>query len=230
MNEFDNYIENYRKNCDNALSLSGESSAFFAEYKATKLKEWFPAYRTKDCAILDFGCGDGLMTFFVKNNFAQATVYGIDPSHESIRNAQKNFSGIAFSTNSEEKTDINFPDNTFDLIFTAGTFHHIPFEKHRGYIQEIFRIVKPGGSFVLFELNPLNPLTVITFKRNPIDFNATMMTPWYSYALSKKMTKNCSIKFYCFYPHCLQWLRFTEKYMTKIPFGALYAIIGTKND
>lgn len=228
MKEFDNYIENYRKNCDNALSISGESSAFFAEYKALKLKEWFPEYKTKKCSILDFGCGDGLMTSFVKSNFNHAALYGVDPSPESIKTAQQNFPGIIFSANSENTSDLNFDKNTFDLIFSAGTFHHIPFEKHQGYLDEIFRILKPGGSFILFELNPLNPLTVITFKRNPIDYNATMMTPWYSYSLCKKFSKKCSTKFYCFYPNFLRKLRFSEKFMTKIPFGALYAIIGTK--
>jgi ubiquinone/menaquinone biosynthesis C-methylase UbiE len=228
MNEFDGFIKNYRKNCDNALYLSGESSEFFAEYKALKLKEWFPENITKECSILDFGCGDGLMAFFVQNNFEQANLYGVDPSPESIKTAQNNFPGIEFATNYENSYDLNFPDNRFDLIYAAGTFHHIPFDMHKGYIQEIFRVLKPGGSFVLFELNPLNPLTFITFKRNPIDYNATMMTPWYSYKLCKNNANKRSIKFYCFYPSFLKQLRSTEKYITKIPFGALYAVIGAK--
>lgn len=227
--EFDHYIKDYRKNLDNALSLSGESSSFFAEYKALKLKEWFLERIVISQHILDFGCGDGVMTSFVAQYFPNASVYGIDPSPDSIKTAQQTYPAITFSTNYEDKTDLAFQDNTFDLIFTAGTFHHIPFNNHEGYFKEIFRILKPGGSFVLFELNPLNPLTVITFKRNPIDQNATMMTPWYSYKQCKKIwQKKLNLKFFCFYPRSLGWLRPTEKYITKVPLGALYAIIGNK--
>ena len=82
----------------------------------------------------------------------------------------------------------------------------------------------PFNCIVLFELNPLNPLTVLTFKRNPIDQNATMLKPWYAYHLAKNYG-NAEIKFYCFFPKILKWLRPTERFLTKLPFGALYATI-----
>lgn len=169
------------------------------------------------------------MTNFVKETFPKAHVYGVDPSSKSIETAKKKFPGIEFSINSDEKEKLAFEAKTFEIIFSAGVFHHIPFEFHAAYTDELFRILKPGGHLVLFELNPLNPLTTFTFKRSPIDQNATMMTPCYSYRLLKKYGKT-KTKFYCFYPNMLRWLRFTEPYMTKFPFGALYATIMNRCD
>ncbi len=227
--EFDHYIEGYRSNCDKALALSGESSAFFAEYKAKKLAEWFPNQVSSPISILDFGCGDGVMTHFVKKTFPKALVHGVDPSPKSIETAQKQFHGIQFSLSCDQHSHLDFKSESLDLIFSAGVFHHIPFSMHKSYIHELTRLLKPNGHLVIFELNPLNPLTVLTFKRNPIDKHAKMMTPWYTRSLEKEYGKTTT-KFYCFYPKFLSWLRRTEPFLTKLPLGALYASILQKSD
>lgn len=227
--EFDCYIKDYRKNLDKSLALSGESSSYFAHYKAAKLKEWLPTRVAKVQSILDFGCGDGMMTSFVADFFPLAKVYGIDPSPDSIHVAQKSYPKLHFSVNYDEKPDINFPNGMFDIVFAAGAFHHIPFDRHDGYAKEIFRVLKPDGCFVMFELNPFNPLTVRTFKRNPIDQNATMLAPKYARNFLRTLMPQGIIetKFYCFYPSILKYLRWSERFMTKIPCGALYATIVT---
>lgn len=225
--EFDHYIQNYRSNLDNHLSLSGESSTYFAQYKAQKLHEWLDGKVTPTATILDFGCGDGLMTHFVAQQFSQATCYGIDPSADSITVAQHNYPHITFAVNSETHTHLPYADAFFDIIFAAGAFHHIPFSLHAGYLTELKRICKPNGYIVLFELNPLNPLTVYTFKHNPIDQNARMLKPWYAKRLCHHVIKNKNIQllYYCFFPNALRFLRPLEKYMTWLPLSALYAVV-----
>ena len=223
--EFDTYIKAYRENLNKSLSLSGETSDFFAKYKAQKLFEWFPEYNKKNCNILDFGCGDGNMTQHVHNIFPKAKVFGIDPSSESIKEAQKTNPEILFKTVSNNT--LNFPSQTFDLIYAAGVFHHINFNDHKETLNEIMRRLKPNGRFVLFELNPLNPLTRYTFKNCPIDKNATMLKPSYAKNLLKPFGKT-DTKFYCFFPAQFKKLRPLEKYITKLPLGALYATIVKK--
>ena len=225
--EFDNYIDGYRTNLDKSLKLSGESSLYFAELKVQKLVAWLPEIRNKDISVLDFGCGDGVMTNIISRYCKKAGVFGVDPSAKSIHEAQQAFSHISFSTNSDTSTKLAFNDNTFDFITAAGAFHHIPFRLHQGYMQELQRILKPGGRLVVFELNPLNPMTVYTFKHNPIDDNAKMLTPWYASKLANTYGKT-TIKFYCFFPHALRIFRPLESYMTKLPLSALYALIVQK--
>jgi ubiquinone/menaquinone biosynthesis C-methylase UbiE len=222
--EFDKFAQNYREKLDESLALSGESSEYFAQLKVQKLIQWLPELNNKKITVLDFGCGDGLMTSYLADHFKQGIIHGLDPSPKSIEIAQKNYPSIHFAVNSESTTKLDYHDEMFDLVCSAGTFHHIPFEMHQGYLDEIKRILKPGGIFVLFELNPLNPLTVRTFKNNPIDKNAKMLTPWYAYQLTKSRGSS-HIKFYCFFPRMLRWFRFTESFLVKVPWGALYAVI-----
>jgi len=225
--EFDNYIKDYRTSCDKYVGLSGENSTYFAEYKAQKLYEWLPAYRNVPFKMLDFGCGDGLMTSYAKKFFSHADVVGVDPSGKSIDYAQRQHPHITF-LETDGRT-LSFDDATFDVIFAAGAFHHIPFEDHDMHMKEVFRVLKPGGHFVMFELNSYNPLTVYTFKRNPIDQHATMMKPTYGYNLVKKYG-SADLKYYCFFPKFLGALRSMEPYMTKLPIGALYAVISSKTN
>jgi ubiquinone/menaquinone biosynthesis C-methylase UbiE len=224
--EFDSYIKNYRKNQDKHVALSGESGTFFAEYKVQKMAEWFPELVNGSYKVLDYGCGDGLMTFFAEKQFQKSKFYGIDPSSESIKEAQANFKSIEFSV--LYNNIMPYANDSMDFVFAAGVFHHIPFDEHQQCISEIFRVLKPSGTFILFELNPFNPLTVLTFKRSPVDKNATMVFPHYGKKLVKKYGATAT-KYYCFFPAFVRKLRVLEPFMTKIPFGALYATIARKN-
>ncbi len=220
--EFDDFIQNYRSNQDQHVALSGESGAFFADYKAQKLYEWFPVYHHKSITILDFGCGDGLMTEYVHLTFPMAETFGVDPSAKSIEAAQKHFPSSHFSW--FDGTQTPFASESMDLIFAAGVFHHIPFPEHQTCINEIMRILKPGGHFVLFELNPFNPLTQLTFRRSPVDRDATMLFPKYARQILARYGSPTT-KYYCFFPHFARRLRFLEPYMTWFGLGALYATI-----
>jgi ubiquinone/menaquinone biosynthesis C-methylase UbiE len=223
--EFDDYAKNYEVILDKYLWLTGDNNTFFAEYKAKKLTEWYPTKVFESFKMLDFGCGIGTMTAFVKKEFSGAQVYGIDPSSESIKIAQKRYSDISFQTS--HGTSIDFEDNFFDFVYAAGAFHHIPFSEHEAYKKELLRVLKPGGDFVLFELNPRNPGTRFIFNRSPIEKNAKMLQPQYAESFFKDFGP-ITTKYYSFYPNFLRWLRPTEKYMTKIPFGGLYACLAVK--
>jgi len=223
--EFDEYIKNYRLNLNKSLSLSGETSDFFAQYKAKKLRSWFSNLANKPATILDYGCGDGSMANYVAKQFSHATVHGIDPSKLSIEYAAERYPSVQFTTMEQNK--INYQSQTFDLIYAAGVFHHISFSEHNYFFYQIMHILKPGGHFVLFELNPYNPLTKLTFKRCPIDKNRIMLSPHYA---KKFLSTAGTVKttYYCFFPAFLKKLRCIEKYFTWLPIGALYACIVQK--
>ena len=138
---------------------------------------------------------------------------------------QSRYEGIYFSPSDDT---LHFDDNSFDIIYAAGVFHHIDFEEHDHYRDELMRVLKPGGTLLLFELNPLNPATIYTFKTNPIDCHATMMSPWYTKRLLKPWGP-VTTRFYCFFPNFAHTLRILEPYMTWLPFSALYASSITKS-
>ena len=48
-------------------------------------------------------------------------------------------------------TQLEFPDNSFDVVFDFGIIHHIP--NWRDYIRELKRIIKDNGELLLEELS-----------------------------------------------------------------------------
>lgn len=206
------YLENLRKN----IAISGESETFFAEYQAQKLAQWLPDKIDQKIAILDFGCGDGLMTSFVQHLFFGASITGIDTDAERIELAQDMYDGINFMC-ADIETDNPFKRASFDLIYTTEVFHHLPREKHAQYIARLIPLLKPHGTLIIGELNPLNVITLYRFKKNPLEQNAQLIMPWSLHQLLAPYGST-KIRFYDF------WLRSIEPYVTWLPFGALYAI------
>ena len=222
--EFDKFAKGYRNLADQYIKISGETSDSFAVYKAKKLVELTPKIQPILTA-LDFGCGDGIMTAHVDKQLPHAKLFGLDPSSKSIDIAKQNHPKISFHKSSG--TTIDFEDNFFDLVFASCVFHHIDHALHETYLAEILRILRPGGAFVMMEHNPLNPLTLQSVWRNPMDKNAKLMSHWKAKKLFGKKGK-ISTNFYFFFPALLKKLRFMEKYLRWLPLGAQYACILTK--
>lgn len=220
--EFDLYAQNYRKNLDNDLFYTGGTSTFFAKYKAERLKEDTHHSLPNPKRILDFGCGDGLMTKEVQSLFPKSEVHGVDPSSEIIDLARQLCPQALFQT-SNKKLNI-FGNKKFDIIFSAMVFHHIPFDEHKHYIKEINSILSPNGIFVLLELNPFNPMAQYIINTASIDVNAHMLMPWYTTKLLKPYGK-VSRKYNAFVPPFLRRLTYLEKYLTSIPLGAFSTTI-----
>lgn len=220
--EFDQFADLYRKNLDNDLSLTGGTSGFFAHYKTQKLQEFTKKQLPSPKRILDFGCGDGLMTKEVCSFFPDSEIYGVDPSPEILKLAQKNCPKVTFKT-SDKKLNL-FGNKKFDLIFSTMVFHHIPFNEHENYLKEINSILSPGGLFVIFELNPFNPMAQYIINTASIDVNAYMLMPWYTKKLmhlyGKVTTRYCA-----FIPPVFKSLLPLENYMTRIPLGAFVVTI-----
>lgn len=210
--------KNYQKNLAASREISGDAATFFAEYQAQKLREWFAKNQYAPLSILDFGCADGLMTSFIQHIFVNATVYGVDPSQEHIALAQEMYEGIQFSVIDAK---LPFADSSFDLIYATEVFHHIPHKEHKASCSELMRMLKPGGSLVIFELNPLNLATLYRFKTNPHEKDAQLMMPWYT----RQLLKPYGLTKMRYYDFCLRML---EPYLTWFPFGGLYAVSLTK--
>ena len=98
--------------------------------------------------MLEIGCGIGRMTRHLAGIFGE--VYGTDVSGEMIRQGRerlKDYSNIHLDETSG--CDFSeFPDDYFDLIFSAYVFQHIPdAEVIRANIRDGYRVLRPGGVF-----------------------------------------------------------------------------------
>jgi SAM-dependent methyltransferase len=75
-------------------------------------------------------------------------------------------------------TAIPYPDNTFDVVFSAAVLHHLAVaEAVKQAISEMIRVTKPGGTAIIWDHNPLNPYWPIIMRRVPQDIGEERLIP-----------------------------------------------------
>ncbi len=99
--------------------------------------------------ILDVGCGAGLdMIVASRLTGSSGKVFGIDITREMVTRARENLIK-ASASNAEIKhihsEDLPFDDNIFDIVISNGVINLSPCKQT--LFKEIYRILKPGGSF-----------------------------------------------------------------------------------
>ena len=105
-------------------------------------------------AMLDVGCGTGDLALQLAQRVgARGSVTGIDPSPEMIARAQQKAQRrqIAVDFRQEPAEALSFPDNTFDGVVSSLVFHHLPDELKHQAVQNIARVLKPGGRLTIID-------------------------------------------------------------------------------
>lgn len=233
MTVFDKYADNYDEGHVKAVALSGFKPNYFHEYKLKEMVNYLKAIglARKKLTLLDFGCGTGSSVKYIRRYLPNVSIYGTDVSAESIRVARKtnrNLKNVKFLP--FNGTKIPF-DVNFDIIFVANVFHHIRRDKHDVVIKNIYKKLNAKGQLFIFELNPLNPLTMLVAIKNDYRFDkdANLLNPFYTQKMLRKagFVKN-KRRFTIFIPRFLSPLLPLEKYLYKIPFGAHYYYVAKK--
>ncbi len=227
---FDEFADDYRGIHNNVLQISGADTEYFNEQKVKEVK----AHESMldDLDILDLGCGDGTTINYFSKHFTLSRLEGIDISTASISIAKtKNIKNSEFKA--YNGSNIPFEDATFDIVFSAVVFHHIDFKLHSDLIQEIKRVLKPGGRFYIFEHNPHNPITRKIVNDCEFDKDAVLLKPSYAKQIIKANgLKIKELSYILFFPR-FNWTSkflFLEKFLKKVPLGGQYYVKAIKND
>jgi ubiquinone/menaquinone biosynthesis C-methylase UbiE len=101
--------------------------------------------------VADLGCGSGVFSDRLRRRNFECT--GVDLSPNLIRIARARYPGIEFLEGDIEH--LPFADASFDCVLLAGVLHHLP--DRSKCVAVIKRILKPGGRFVAFDPNRMNP-------------------------------------------------------------------------
>lgn len=106
--------------------------------------------------ILDYGCGSGIhLTWLAKIG---REVVGIDLSQKSLELAQKRLKKEKLANKVKillmDCEEMEFPDNSFDIIFDGSTFSSLDFNKA---LPEIHRVLRPDGFVIGIETFGHNP-------------------------------------------------------------------------
>lgn len=227
--EFDKFAEEYQNLHAQNIKISGETPKFFCEYKIQDLKQLANHFKLpENSTLLDFGCGVGSSIGMMYKYFPKAILHGVDVSEKSIAIAQQRFGDIAHIETYNGET-LPFHNETFDIVFAACVFHHIPQTYYQNIFQEIKRVLKSNGIFVIFEHNPLNPLTVHAVNTCPFDENAVLIQANKLKKILMQQSFNYTKSAYrLFFPNILAALRPIERYLAWLPLGAQYYVVSKK--
>jgi len=98
-------------------------------------------------SILDFGCGVGRVLRHLPA-LTGTRLYGCDYNRKLIAWCRANLPFAAFSISKAEER-LEYKDNSFDLIYALSVFTHFTQAQHRFWIDELRRILRPGGYLFL---------------------------------------------------------------------------------
>jgi len=102
--------------------------------------------------VLDAGSGEGNVAINLAKKYG-LRIYGVDLLDFAVSKAtdkSKEFNlqnKVKFTLG--DYTKLDFPDETFDAVYTMETLVHVP--DYKKALKEFYRVLKPNGKLVLFE-------------------------------------------------------------------------------
>ncbi len=131
--------------------------------------------------VLEVGCGQGALV----NHLGPlgARIVGMDMSDASLRRAAEGKKELGNHTVNLMQADaekLPFADASFDAVVSFGVLHHTP--DTDGAVQEVRRVVKPGGT-----------ATVMLYRTGNPKWWATSVLRWYGRARDRRRAARDSI-------------------------------------
>ena len=125
-----------------ALTVGGE-----ARFRQLALKE---LDISSDTQILDLCCGAGQTTKFLVAQSDRVT--GLDVSPIALSRAADQVPQAKYVEGLAQKMPL--ADNQFDLVHTSSALHEMTSEELEQILQEVHRVLKPGGIFTFVDFHP----------------------------------------------------------------------------
>ncbi len=157
------HVESHRSAQDKGAEIEffgsfAESSGydvFDAESKMRIIEECMKMLSTvrkieAGALFMDMGCGSGVFTDILKRK--GVNVIGLDLSLRILQCGKSNY-GHDYINGDVEFLPVL--DSSLDFILFSGMLHHLP-DKNL-CAEEAFRVLRPGGVFVAFDPNRMNP-------------------------------------------------------------------------
>lgn len=101
--------------------------------------------------VLDVGCGTATLVLMIKRAYPGADVVGIDPDEGILKTARIKVreSGLSIALDKGSAVSLPYADASFDRVVSSLVFHHLTSAEKRTAAREIFRVLRPGGLFLL---------------------------------------------------------------------------------
>lgn len=120
--------------------------------------------------VADLGCGSGVFTDLLRQQGYDPI--GLDISPKLVALGQGKYPAIKFLEGDVEH--LPFPSASLDGVLLSGLVHHLPDASRCA--AEAFRVLKPGGSFVAFDPNRMNPFMYLYRDRSSPFYSSVGVT------------------------------------------------------
>ena len=222
MGNFDQFADSYQRVHTENVRVTGENSEYFAQYKARYIARRMGAQFSG--RILDYGCGVGMLSNYMKQVFPHAMVDGYDISDASIAKVD---TGIR--TQGTFTSDWSQVGRHYNLIAVTNVMHHVPPDKRQDVIASLRDRLAPRGILIIVEHNPLNPLTRWAVANCAFDDDAILLPT--SEAKGYVLHSGLEVlrrDYIMFFPRLLAWFRPLEPHLSWCPAGAQYALMARR--
>ena len=138
-----------------------EISAAFEWVSTTPQMRWIRHFVMSQAAVLedrgeaaDLGCGPGYLVLEMARQAPGLHVTGIDLSEKMLADARQSAQQAGLGERVDFRLgnveEIPFPDQSLDLVVSTASLHH--WADPLKVLNEIARVLKPGGAFYIFDL------------------------------------------------------------------------------
>jgi uncharacterized protein (TIRG00374 family) len=120
------------------------------EYLAEVVKKNI-SKKVKNPIIIDLGAGPGLLSLEISKKIPKAQIIAIDPSEIMLKLANKNVKKKGFKTIIGNSEKICLENNSADIVVSRFSLTY--WKNPKKSFDEIYRVLKPGGKFIVEALN-----------------------------------------------------------------------------
>jgi SAM-dependent methyltransferase len=225
--DFEGHQDTYRQRVQGSIDFIGRDLDFFTRRKADILTG-FLADRLAPppgLTLLDVGCGIGLTDLHLIPRFKK--VHGVDLGKGVLRKASALNPKASYKRYGGGR--LPFRDSSLDAAFAICVMHHVPPDARPLFLSEMFRVIRPGRWVLIFEHNPLNPLTRLAVSRCELDKDAFLLGAGEVQGLLRGAGASGIVRRYIlFTPWEGALFRALDGALGWLPLGAQYFVAGRK--
>ena len=109
--------------------------------------------------VLDIGCGTGEVALRAARAVPDALVTGVDPDEAGVQLARRKAAAQGLHARFERGYAQELPaaDGSVDRVLSSLMFHHLPEDAKAPTLREIRRVLAPGGSLHMMDIDGDRP-------------------------------------------------------------------------
>lgn len=223
--EFDAYDQTYSETINRALAFSGMRVDFFTRVKVEYFVDLIESERkpAQKAEVLDIGCGVANSHPLLAGRVGRLA--GVDVSRACIARASETNPGNEYKV--YDGRNLPYANGSFDVASAVCVFHHVPIAQRLPLAREIRRVLRQDGLFVIFEHNPLNPLTRHVVSKCEFDKDAILLRSHQAETiLAEGGFRDVVSRYILTVPAAGSALRAMDKLFSRLTIGAQYFSVG----